>query len=545
MLRDQLSSASMAAVLCAASTLIGCRSPENPPRVLAPLLGPTTTTIARWTGGVLAGPDVLREPSTSALAKPITEPTPEPTSGPAPEPEPTLAPPAATAPAQPRAMRRIRVTLDALDQALSGGAPLARSASLGANLDGAIALSAENPLLLSGRMATGGDAVAWLRAVTESTESDAERAPFALRAQRVLTHDELLLDGAVVALALSAIDVDRVADDFLREYSDIGPYLQRIEVLVGYAGDALEVAVAVVDRDRTERATMGSDPTATGSDASLPRRSEHGPERRLGAQALRRDFATLSAAPVSGGAPLAVLVPSPLDAGAARFFLVRIEVVPTAEDQTQGATERADPARAEARLAAADALYAALADAPDARWLEARNALAAIQQNDGRRTALLTLADGRGATLAAELALVSDDEGLAAFAARLAGLQVGPRADIGWLLERAALRHAAALLADDTAPEALRAGLLRRAGQAGRFPGVLDDVATASKSLPELEARLNDENLLYLEDSDPAARLRAFRWLSARDAAPAGFAALDPPEVRRAALRAARQGGAR
>jgi hypothetical protein len=58
----------------------------------------------------------------------------------------------------------------------------------------------------------------------------------------------------------------------------------------------------------------------------------------------------------------------------------------------------------------------------------------------------------------------------------------------------------------------------------------------AANSRASLDARLVSENLIYLEDSSPSARVRANDWLAARGRAPAGFDPLGPPRQRREAL---------
>jgi hypothetical protein len=334
----------------------------------------------------------------------------------------------------------------------------------------------------------------------------------------------LVLPDATTGVSLGAIDVERVQGDTEDKYAARGPFHQRVDVLVGAKGERLEVSVAV--QSRNTRGDAGqSDP--------LPR-SEHGAEVPVLPLHLRRDVALLLDEPLAGGTPLALILPSPLDAGSAKWLLIMVEVLDAPPNETE-------IDRARAGLAAADTLLAAIADAPNEDRIAEANALAAIESGEGRRTALLVLADMRGATLAAELALALDDAGLAEFAARLTAARVAPSEEFGWQLERQALLHATATLAAEGVPLALESVLVRRAGQAGRFAVVLEEAA-ASASLDDAEAWLKKENLAYHEDTDPSARVRAYNWLVRRGANPAGYEPLATLEARRAALRAARSG---
>ena len=65
---------------------------------------------------------------------------------------------------------------------------------------------------------------------------------------------------------------------------------------------------------------------------------------------------------------------------------------------------------------------------------------------------------------------------------------------------------------------------------------MLTEVVDGATDLAELETRLVEENLNYLQDTSPASRSRAFDWLEARGAAPVAFDPLAPDKDRRAAL---------
>ena len=206
-----------------------------------------------------------------------------------------------------------------------------------------------------------------------------------------------------------------------------------------------------------------------------------------------------------------------------------------------GAVEATDVDVALARFERAHEVVNAIVDAPSQLRLEERNALEAIRLDDGRRAALLFLGDRREAPFAAELALGADDALLGRFAARLESLKCEPGPNLGWRVERAAIRTAASLLAEDQLSPPLRASLLRRAGQAGLFPGVMEELAVAARDVADFDVRLVAENRLFLEDSDPGARVRAYDWLAERRREPEGFDPLASRDERRAVLRELRR----
>jgi hypothetical protein len=85
-------------------------------------------------------------------------------------------------------------------------------------------------------------------------------------------------------------------------------------------------------------------------------------------------------------------------------------------------------------------------------------------------------------------------------------------------------------------PPELKAVLTVYAGEPARHSGSLDEIAQQSTSRQDLENRLTAENLVFLTDSSPASRVRAFDWLKARGLAPAGFDPLGSGKQRREAL---------
>ena len=181
-------------------------------------------------------------------------------------------------------------------------------------------------------------------------------------------------------------------------------------------------------------------------------------------------------------------------------------------------------------------------DSGESRRREIESALRALSALERRRAALVFLAAQARAELCGDLALSGSDEVLAGFAERLASelpeLSELARdgATLGWTLERGAVRFLAARAAEQPLEPELSAALLRRTGELGRSPAALAEVAARARSLAEFGASLVAENRVLLEDSHPAARVRAYDWLAARGLAPKGFDPLASVEARRAAL---------
>ncbi len=180
----------------------------------------------------------------------------------------------------------------------------------------------------------------------------------------------------------------------------------------------------------------------------------------------------------------------------------------------------------------------------ESRDLEIRRLAGAVSALDVvkfHRPALVFLASQAGAPTAHDVAWLADDEFLGACVQRVLSTLAELESEVGreqtaWRLERACYRELAARFAADTLPPELVSILLRHAGELGHYPGLLNDVLIDSTNQGELSASLTRENKLFLEDRNPAARVRAFDWLEAREAAPAGYDPLAPRDERRAAL---------
>ena len=106
---------------------------------------------------------------------------------------------------------------------------------------------------------------------------------------------------------------------------------------------------------------------------------------------------------------------------------------------------------------------------------------------------------------------------------------------IGQLRERFHYVLIEAVTEELQTPE-LFAVLTEHFGEPGRHSAAVDEIMRGTSSGGELRRKLISENYIYLEDSSPSARVRAFEWLRAQKLAPAGFDPLGSPKQRRQAL---------
>ena len=110
---------------------------------------------------------------------------------------------------------------------------------------------------------------------------------------------------------------------------------------------------------------------------------------------------------------------------------------------------------------------------------------------------------------------------------------------LAWVLDDSAFELLARLQAGQNGmklPPVLATVLTLHAGEAGRHASSLEDITRHLTSRMDLENHLTAENLVFLTDASPAARVRAYDWLKSRGRAPEGYDPLGPPRQRREAL---------
>ena len=170
-------------------------------------------------------------------------------------------------------------------------------------------------------------------------------------------------------------------------------------------------------------------------------------------------------------------------------------------------------------------------------------ALRALDDPQQRRASLVYLANAGDASLCLDTALVADGSVLADLSQRIqaAAKAVNPDAlpALGWALDRCAFELLTSLADSPESgklPPELATVLTQFCGEAARHSASLDEIARGMNSETDLRNRLVAQNLVFLTDSSPAARVRAFDWLSSRHLAPAGYDPLAPARDRRMAL---------
>jgi hypothetical protein len=198
----------------------------------------------------------------------------------------------------------------------------------------------------------------------------------------------------------------------------------------------------------------------------------------------------------------------------------------------------AEKLQADLRQAAADVragvTRSPLGDAP-----AIRTALAALRRDNSRKPALVLLTTMSSAPIAGDFVLVADDAQLAALASeaqRFASGGIPKMPDLQWFLEAYVLRTLCEKAEKGALSPELQSVLALHAGDVARRPDAILELLKQVGNPEALNQRLIAENLIALEDNSPAARVRAFDWLSSRGQAPAGFDPLADARSRRAAI---------
>lgn len=476
----------LVAAAAGALAAFGCRAPEPPPAP-RPLLPPGHEVEQRtWVGSVIgAGSHSDRLYETSARHTPTVE-----------------------------------LRLIALEEApaLEGLPSLASCTRLVLDLEDDSPVVPASTLVPAARVARGDDARRLLQRIEAGDWNrfqvvDGSRAPLPLGASRMV--------------GIRAVEEARDPDNFLGEYPPIGTIDKRLVLHVEHGAGAEPFAAALFVEDAGR--PLPSQRALESAAGELPERAP----RPL------RELIVLDDPPRPGD-PLAIVLASPFESGAARAWLAWVEVTPPPPPDERASDDHRDSFEHVIRT-----LESALrTDERVDRAEEQRvllQALRELETTGDERAALVYLAGAAGAPLTEELALFAEDDVLTdliqpiARAARELGESELP---IGWVIERAtALRLAARSIEGDLEP-AILAALLRHTGEAGRYPSSIEQAARASTSLADFHATIVAENRIFLEDSNPSARVRAYDWLVADGSAPAGYDPLAPRAERRSALAA-------
>ncbi len=257
------------------------------------------------------------------------------------------------------------------------------------------------------------------------------------------------------------------------------------------------------------------------------------------------ESAILEDVSIETGRQLVFVTPLRLESTIASAVMVAVEFDPADSNQYREEATAAtlDLARSQVRVASgAEASSVANRDEWSTYQAIIKNSKSA--DDFSLRRSLVVLASATQSLYSADFALAADtvvlrryvellDTSLAASSNPSSSREP---AAMGWLMDRVWLELSSRLLNDGALAPAMVSVLLLHTGQAGRDGASLADVLAVSASRAQWEARLEAENLIYLEDASPAARVRAYEWLTWRKAAPAGFDPLADARIRRDAL---------
>jgi hypothetical protein len=164
----------------------------------------------------------------------------------------------------------------------------------------------------------------------------------------------------------------------------------------------------------------------------------------------------------------------------------------------------------------------------------------AITYGNNRRAAVVYLAGQTDARFAGQTAMAADDDFLSQLSLSIVD-GIG-RQDLwtpqqaGWLLDRSSFELLARTAIKRRLSPELSGVLITLAGEAGRSPAAMEQILANLSTRQDFENRLIAENFIALEDTSPAARVRAFDWLKAHDRQPAGYDPLGEASQRSAAI---------
>ncbi len=247
----------------------------------------------------------------------------------------------------------------------------------------------------------------------------------------------------------------------------------------------------------------------------------------------------------------ALIVPFHFDQAASTAVVVLIQISPGSNDPDHVAATADCLAQLTDHQSSTQPV---LATGEASNWSTVTAAVQSLTPPGNRRSSLAFLSNQTGATLCEDLAMEADDGVLnqlvSNIQAKVAAHALPPNdPTVGWLLDHTALELLARLAGDSAnntpMPAELSAVLTTHTGEVARHPSTLDDVLRGVSTRQDLDNRLLAQNLIFLEDSSPASRVRAFDWLNARHHAPAGYDPLGPARARRDALEKAAESSAR
>ena len=359
------------------------------------------------------------------------------------------------------------------------------------------------------------------------------------RVSGLLSYDGLLWPGVAGGFEVSLMEEVVDQDNFLREYPERGSVPKAVRMRVAFDGTFARAGVGIASA-----APRLSPDTVLSPEQALYRPGGPAPLEEWVRPALKLTAAS---------SPMVVLVPSPFNTGegetlALRFSLGRAYDAELDED-SRTALDAGIKNTLESAERTAFKEFGTLRSAPvSSTERTVFAALEGLRYAKDLRAVFSYLTGVLEPPLALDLVLTADEGMLAELAEHIATDRLltpetmGPDSgldgdfDARWSIERGAW----SLLVERSLGSALTPGdaslLLRHGGEVGRFPTLLEGALGAARDTTEFYTYLETENRVFLRDASPAARVRAFDWLSARNLAPEGFNPLGTRGARRIVL---------
>lgn len=254
----------------------------------------------------------------------------------------------------------------------------------------------------------------------------------------------------------------------------------------------------------------------------------------------------------AGDDPILLVVPAPFRYATSRAvaLLLEVDAAPPSGDLSESHAQEVAAALVRIGQAAEDSAKATSRAAARANRSSAiASALRGLTKDASSRAALVYLASTSNAELLGDVALVASEDDVVRLLRSICAdrekmlAQEGDAERLGWSLERAGWRFLAGTAQESEIAPELSALLYLHGGAVGAWPATLEDLIDKSDDAAAFEERLTEENLRLLDDHGAAVRVRAFDWLAARHAAPAGFDPLAPLAARRKVLANREQAG--
>lgn len=291
--------------------------------------------------------------------------------------------------------------------------------------------------------------------------------------------------------------------------------------------DQLEIALAIEDFKR-------ADPQAESTSAT---------SRPAPITGLFRELMLLQSVPIADSPSAALLIPFDFSDGIHHSAIAIVHISRDVSNPQWPAGVEQAQADLKASADAASKLPS-VSTLSISDWPGFETALAGIRDPATARVSLSYLAGQTGARVCEDASLVATDQVLADASILINKEFSKPDLPhtaeaLGWALDVAMLNLLSQRQSASALPSELLAVLLRHTGQVGANSGSVGEMLALVGNRKDFESRLSAENFVYLEDNSPAARVRAFDWLTARGEAPPGYDPLAPPKQRQDALQKA------